>query len=48
MVINTDEDGKQALIQLCDIALKSGGLQNLQGITQILNAIKIEKEEKKE
>ena len=46
MKINCDEEGNKALLQLCDIALKSGGIQNLQGITQILNAIKIE--EKKE
>lgn len=40
MILQTDKEGKAAVIQLCDIALKQGGLQIMQGVTQILGAIK--------
>lgn len=40
MIIQTDKEGKGMIEQLCDIALKSGGLQSLNGITQILSSIK--------
>jgi hypothetical protein len=41
MVIKTDKKGQEAIQQLCDIALKTGGLQNLKGITTILNSIEL-------
>lgn len=36
MNIKTDREGADAIRSLCDVALKSGGLANLAGITQIL------------
>lgn len=36
MIIQADEEGKKAVVQLCDIALKVGGLQNLRSANQIL------------
>lgn len=55
MLLMVDDEGRKALNQLVDIALKQGGLNNLQGVIEILKAaqdIKPEpvetKEEKKE
>jgi len=45
MIINTDKEGKELIVQLCDIALKMGGLQNLQGVNNILQTIKLVEEE---
>lgn len=39
MIIRTDEEGQQAIVQLCDIALKTGGLKNLDSINTILNGV---------
>lgn len=36
MQIEADKEGADLIRQLCDVALKSGGLANLAGITQIL------------
>lgn len=36
MQIKTDKQGADAIRALCDIALKSGGMANLAGITQVL------------
>ena len=41
MVIQTDEEGKKAVIQLCDIALRQGGVQVMQGVTTVLGSIKV-------
>jgi hypothetical protein len=38
MKITADEEGKEAIRQLCDVALRSGGLKNLAPITQVLKA----------
>jgi len=40
MIIQTNGEGKKAIEGLCDVALKVGGLQNYQVITQILHALK--------
>lgn len=39
MIIQVDEQGKVALNQLVDIALKQGGLNNLNGVVEILKSI---------
>jgi hypothetical protein len=39
MLIQVDEDGKKALTQLVDIALKQGGISNLNGVVEILKSI---------
>lgn len=36
MQIKTDKEGTVVIKQLCDVALKSGGLSNLGGITRVL------------
>lgn len=49
LIIKTNKNGKDAITQLCDIALKYGGMQNIQGVSQILNSIQdIEEPLKKE
>lgn len=49
MQIKADEEGKKVIEQLCDIALKHGGIQNLNQVALILNSTKlIENAEKKE
>ena len=40
MTIQTNDGGKKAIEGLCDVALKVGGLQNLNTIVQILQALK--------
>ncbi len=46
MEIKADEEARIAITQLCDIALKSGGLQNYKAIGGILASIKpVESEE---
>ena len=42
MEIKADKEGKEAIRMLCDVGLKVGGLQNLQGVLQVLNCIKEE------
>lgn len=39
MKISVDKEGRAMINQLCDVALKAGGIQNLNGITQILASI---------
>lgn len=39
MLIQVDEQGKVALNQLVDIALKQGGISNLNGVVEILKSI---------
>jgi hypothetical protein len=45
MIIKVDEQGKQAVNQLLDIALKHGGMNNLQGVVEILKSLQVEKPE---
>ena len=40
MIIKTDADGKDAIEQLVDIALKKGGIQNLNAANLILSSLK--------
>jgi len=39
MKIIVDKEGKEAVMQLCDIALKQGGINILTGIQNILSSI---------
>ena len=39
MIIQTDEEGKKLVEGLCDVALKVGGLQNLNAVTSALRAL---------
>lgn len=39
MIIQTDEKGRSAIEQLCDIALKQGGVLNLNAVNLILASI---------
>ena len=50
MLIQVDKEGKKVVDSLCDIALKVGGIQNLQMVNIILEntkEIKIEDKEDK-
>ena len=39
MIIKADKEGMESLKELLDVALKVGGLNNLKGVTDILNTI---------
>lgn len=39
MKIIVDEEGKKAVQELCDVALKVGGLQNFNSVGKILGSI---------
>jgi len=41
MKITTDIEGLAAIKSLCDIALKAGGIQNLNPITNILRTVEM-------
>ena len=41
MIINVDQEGRKAVQQLCDIALKSAGMQNLNPVNMILRSVKL-------
>ena len=45
-IIVESKEEKGLIIQLCDVGLKAGGMQNLQGITLILNSIEEKFKEK--
>jgi hypothetical protein len=47
MVIIVDDEGKKALHQLVDIALKAGGISNLNGTIDILKSVQEYKEPEK-
>ena len=40
MNIAVDKEGRRIIEQLCDIALKTAGIQNLAAVTQILQSLK--------
>ena len=42
MVIKTDAEGKNVIEQLCDVALRAGGVQNLQAVTEVLKSIEVD------
>ena len=46
--IQTDKEGWEAIQQLCNIALKVGGLDNMPAVTTILQAVKEIPKEKSE
>ncbi len=49
MEIKADDEGIKALTKLCDIALRAGGIENLNAINSITSSIsKIEEEKEKE
>jgi len=39
MEIEADEEGVQVIQKLCDIALRSGGLQNMNAVEEIMAAV---------
>ncbi len=39
MKIKVDKEGKDTIIQLCDVALKSGGIKNVAAINVVLTSI---------
>jgi hypothetical protein len=39
MVIKVDAQGREMIKQLCDIALRHGGIANLQGVMMIVNSM---------
>jgi len=39
-IIMVNNAGRVIMEQLCDIALKSGGIKNYNGVTQILTSLK--------
>lgn len=41
MVINVDNQGMEAVKQLCDLALKSKGLEVIEGVVLVLNSAKL-------
>lgn len=47
MKIDTDDEGRQVISKLCDIALRSGGLQNMTAVEEIMAAVAPKKETKK-
>lgn len=48
MIIKVDAEGKTVIEQLCDIALKTYGLSNLEGVSTILKSIELIKDENQE
>ena len=46
MKIVVDAEGKQAVEKMCDVCLRTGGLNNLQAILQILQSIEMQPESK--
>lgn len=45
MIIKADEEGIKAVRQLCDIALKTSGINNLDGVLMILQNLSLIEEE---
>lgn len=48
MKIETDAQGQDAIVQLCDIALKHSGIQNFKAVQQILSSIEVKEAPKEE
>ncbi len=40
MKIITDKEGKEVIVRLCDIGLKATGLQGIETISKVLQALK--------
>ena len=45
MVIRVDQEGREAIQQLCDVALRVNGIANLEGVNTILRAVESIEEE---
>jgi len=45
VIIKVDDQGREAIKQLCDVALKFGGLTNLEAVSFILHSVQLEKQE---
>lgn len=41
MIIQVDLEGRSVVEQLCDIALKEGGVKNLRAVNRILSSVKV-------
>lgn len=41
MIIKVDKKGEDVIQQLCDLALKQGGIQNLNSVNTILNTMEV-------
>ena len=41
MIIQVDQEGKVVIEQLCDIALKQGGVHNLRQVNMIFSSVKL-------
>ena len=41
MVIQVDQEGMKVIKQLCDIALKSAGIQNFNAVSRILGSVRM-------
>lgn len=39
MIIQVDQEGRNVITQLCDIALKQGGVQNLNAVNAIFKSV---------
>ncbi len=48
MIIEADKDGIKIIQQLCDVALKTGGVANLKGVNDVLSSLTEIKPVKKE
>ena len=44
MYIVADKEAKEAIRLLCDIALKVGGVENLEGVKAILDSVQLEED----
>lgn len=47
MIIKVDKEAEGVLKNLCDVALKTAGLANLEGVLVILNKMELLKKEEK-
>jgi hypothetical protein len=41
MIIECNKEGREAIEKLCDVALKAGGINNLQAVLEILQKAQI-------
>lgn len=47
MIIKADPEAKKTIESLCDVALRAGGLKNLQEVGRLLQSIELIKKGKK-
>ena len=46
MEIKTDIEGRNVIMGMCDLALKKGGIDNIDIVSKVINAIKLIEEKK--